>query len=476
MSHNQNATARQLVRQISARDLSALEVVTEALTRCREKGAQLNAFVTLCEEKAVQQAKQIDEKRDKSHKPLAGVPIAIKDNICYQDYPTTCGSHILETFVPPYDATVVKKLISAGAVIIGKTNLDEFAMGSSNENSYFGPVKNPVDENRVPGGSSGGSAAAVAADFVPLAIGSDTGGSIRQPAAFCGIYGLKPTYGAVSRFGLVAYASSLDQIGPFARSVEDLALLFSAIAGHDPCDSTSVNHNHPEYTTLLQSDRKFTIGVPREFFGEGLDAQVADRITQSIDKLKQQGHSIKECSLPLADKAIATYYIIATAEASSNLARYDGVRFGLRESGNKELFDMYCDTRSLGFGDEVKRRIMLGTYVLSSGYYDAYYAKATKVRAMLRRQVLDLFNECDLILSPTTPTPAFRFGEHRENPLEMYLSDIYTVIANLAGVPAISIPVGSTNESMPVGIQFMAPHFEEARLFQIATVLSASRS
>ncbi|MEW5995379.1 MAG: Asp-tRNA(Asn)/Glu-tRNA(Gln) amidotransferase subunit GatA, partial [Candidatus Zixiibacteriota bacterium] len=437
------------------------------------KGRSLNAFIILCKEKALRQAEEIDAKVKAGQPvgPLAGVPIAVKDNICYTDYPTTCGSHILENFVPPYDATVVKRLVDAGAVIIGKTNLDEFGMGSSSETSYFGPVTNPAADGLVPGGSSGGSAAAVAAGIVPVALGSDTGGSIRQPAAFCGIYGLKPTYGAVSRYGLVAYASSLEQIGPLARNVKDLALVYKVITGHDHSDSTSIAFDHPDYPRLLQPERPFTIGVPREFFSEGLDPEIDAWIKKALHDLLERGHTVVDVSIPLADKAIATYYTIATAEASSNLARYDGVLYGLRESGDKELYDMYCDTRSRGFGTEVKRRIMLGAYVLSAGYYDAYYEKAAKVRELFRRSLDDLFKRVDLILSPTTPTAAFRIGERINDPLAMYLSDVYTVIANLAGLPAISVPFGQTSDGRPIGIQFMAPHFGERRLFEIASAM-----
>jgi aspartyl-tRNA(Asn)/glutamyl-tRNA(Gln) amidotransferase subunit A len=473
VSQETTLTAAHLADGVAAGDLSAGELLKAALELGRTEGRRLNAFIILCQEKALRQAQQIDRKVKAGGPvgPLAGVPVAIKDNICYSGYPTTCASHILEGFVPPYDATVVTKLIDAGAIIIGKTNLDEFAMGSSNETSYYGPAKSPVGDDLVPGGSSGGSAAAVAAGIVPIALGSDTGGSIRQPAAFCGIYGLKPTYGAVSRYGLVAYGSSLDQIGLFARNVKDLALAYKVVAGHDPSDSTSVPYEHPEYSELLEPEKSFKIGVPKEFFTEGLDPEIDAGVKQAIRDLQEIGHIFIDISLPLTDKAIATYYTIVTAEASSNLARYDGVRYGLRESGDKDLATMYTDTRTAGFGPEVKRRIMLGTFVLSSGYYDQYYAKASRVRELFRRDFDKAFSQVDLIISPTTPTPAFKFGDKLDDPLTMYLSDIYTVLANLVGIPAISVPHGKTSDGRPVGIQFMAPHFGELSLFEIAFAL-----
>lgn len=402
---------------------------------------------------------------------MAGVPIAIKDNISYTGYPCSCGSHILDKYVPPYDATVVTRLIEAGAVIIGKTNMDEFAMGSSNENSYFGPVKNPVRHDLAPGGSSGGSAAAVAAGIVPVALGSETGGSVRQPASFCGVYGLKPTYGAVSRYGLVAFASSTDQIGPLARTVEDLALVYGVIAGHDPHDATSLRFDHPNYAAMLDTDRKFTVGVPREYFTEGLDPEVNKIVQNAITDLKAEGHKCLDISLPMTDKGIAVYYVVACAEASANLARFDGVKFGLREAGTKELAEMYAETRAKGFGSEVKRRIMLGTYALSSGYYDEYYIKASKVRELIRQDFARAFESVDLIISPTSPTPAFKLGERINDPLAMYLSDVYTVSANLAGIPAISIPYGAVPDGRPVGVQFMARHLDELSLFQVAQLL-----
>jgi len=475
MSDYRKLSAAEIAARVKQAHLSAVEIVQEALDLAKTEGKELNAFITLCEEKALQQARAIDEKvrAGESAGALAGVPVAIKDNICYSGCKTTCGSHILEGFTPPYDATCVTKLIAAGAVIIGKTNLDEFAMGSSNETSYYGSVKNPVRHDLVPGGSSGGSAAAVAQEIVPIALGSETGGSVRQPASFCGVFGLKPTYGAVSRYGLVAFGSSLDQIGPLARNTQDLALVYRIISGRDSNDSTSVAFDHPDYPELLHADRTFKIGVPGEYFTEGLEPDVDECVKKAIHQLQEAGHSFLDISLPLCGKAIATYYIIAPAEASSNLARYDGVKYGLRIGQGKDLLDMYSDTRAAGFGAEVKRRSMLGTHVLSSGYYDSYYRKASQVRELLRREFEEAFETVDLIITPTTPTPAFKLGEKSDDPLAMYLSDIYTVSANLAGIPAISIPFGRVPDGRPVGVQFMAPHLGELSLFQVAHALQA---
>jgi aspartyl-tRNA(Asn)/glutamyl-tRNA(Gln) amidotransferase subunit A len=467
-------SATEIAARVNAGESSAVALAEEALRLARTEGKELNAFITLCEEKALRQADTIDRnvrERRGGTRALAGVPVAIKDNICYTDYPTTCASHILDKFVPPYDATCVTRLIDAGAVIIGKTNLDEFAMGSSNENSYYGAVRNPANHDLVPGGSSGGSAAAVAQGIVPIAFGSETGGSVRQPAAFCGVFGLKPSYGGISRYGLVAFGSSLDQIGPIARSAADLALAYKVASGRDPHDSTSVAFDHPDYAAALGVDRKFTVGIPAQYFAEGLDGEVEEAVEKAIRALEGAGHTFVDISLPLTDKAIAVYYIVASAEASSNLARYDSVKYGLRESGDKSLVEMYGDTRTAGFGDEVKRRIMLGTYVLSSGYYDAYYAKASRVRELLRREFEKAFERVDLIVSPTTPTPAFRIGEKIDDPLAMYLSDVYTAPANLAGIPAISVPVGKASGGRPIGMQFIAPSFAESALFQIAHCL-----
>ena len=400
---------------------------------------------------------------------LAGIPIAIKDNICVRDEETTCSSRILKGFRPPYDATVVKKLKSAGAVLLGKSNMDEFAFGSSCETSCYGPTKNPWDLGRIPGGSSGGSAAAVAADETILALGSDTGGSIRQPAALCGVVGLKPTYGRVSRYGLIAFASSLDQIGPITKDVEDSALLLNTIAGYDEMDSTSVDQSAPDYTKSLVKDvRGLRIGVPKEYFIKGLDKEVEASVKAAIETLKSLGAVVKEISLPHTEYAVATYYIVATAEASSNLARFDGVQYGLRASGARDMIDMYIKTRSEGFGNEAKRRILLGAYCLSTGYYDAYYLKAQKVRTKIREDFDKAFKECDCIITPTSPTPAFRIGEKMDDPLSMYLSDIYTIPANLAGLPAMSIPCGFSKEGLPIGMQILAKAFDEETIFRAA--------
>lgn len=446
-------------------------IVETALSRAKSMGSELNAFLTLCEEKALRQADQFASDSNLRTQPLAGVPIAIKDNICYSDYPCTCGSKILEGYIPPYDATIVTRLIAAGALIVGKTNLDEFAMGSSNENSAFGPVINPVRRDLAPGGSSGGSAVTVSAGIVPLSLGSETGGSVRQPASFCGIYGLKPTYGAVSRYGLIAFASSTDQISPFARNVADLATLFGVIAGHDPMDSTSSTTNYPDFESQLNIPRTFRIGVPKEYFAEGLDSEVEREVRRCLDQLKSLGHTIVDISLPTTGMAIPIYYIVASAEASANLARFDGVRYGLRVGGEQPLMEMYTQTRAAGFGREVKRRIMLGTHVLSSGYYDAYYTKASKVRELLSREYVAALKSVDLIVSPTCPTAAFKLGEKVADPLAMYLSDVYTAPASLVGIPAISIPYGKVNDGRPVGVQFQAKHFDELSLFQIARQL-----
>ncbi len=474
MPDYKSLSAHEIAAGVSSGKLSAVELTQEALKLAKTEGKEINAFITVCEEKAIQQAKAIDASAKKgatSPQPLAGVPVAIKDNISYTDYPTTCASHILDGYKPPYNATVVDRLIDAGAVIIGKTNLDEFAMGSSNENSYFGPVKNPIDHTLVPGGSSGGSIAAVAQKIVPLAFGSETGGSVRQPASFCGVYGLKPTYGALSRYGLVAFGSSLDQIGAVTRCAKDMALAFGVVAGRDDNDSTSVAFDQPNYTAEFETDKKFKIGIPKEYFAEGLDPQVDKVVRSAIKALEKQGHSFVDISLPMSDKGIAVYYIVACAEASSNLARYDGVKYGLRETGSGDLMSMYSSTRANGFGAEVKRRIMLGTYVLSSGYYEAYYRKATKVRELIRRDFENAFKKVDLIISPTCPTPAFKLGEKVTDPLAMYLSDIYTVSANLASICAISVPFGAVSDGRPVGVQFSAPWFGELSLFQIAHML-----
>ncbi|HEV3448959.1 MAG TPA: Asp-tRNA(Asn)/Glu-tRNA(Gln) amidotransferase subunit GatA, partial [Gemmataceae bacterium] len=400
---------------------------------------------------------------------LAGLPVAVKDVLCVKDQPTTCGSKMLEHFRPPYDAHVITRLRQADAVLLGKTNMDEFAMGSSTENSAFQVTRNPWDLQRIPGGSSGGSAAAVAARETPLALGSDTGGSIRQPASLCGVVGMKPTYGRVSRFGLVAFASSLDQVGPFARDVSGAALLLEAIAGHDPRDSTSVDKPVPAYSKSVdQPVKPLTIGVPKEYFGSGLDAEVEQNVRSALKVYAQLGATIKEVSLPNSPFAVAVYYLIATAEASSNLARYDGVHYGYRAKQFTDLIDMYSRSRGEGFGAEVKRRIMLGTYALSSGYKDAYYVKALKVRRLIKEDFDRAFAECDVIMGPTSPTPAFKIGERIDDPLAMYLVDIYTISCNLAGLPGISIPCGFTRAGLPIGLQILAPPFEEEKLLRVA--------
>jgi aspartyl-tRNA(Asn)/glutamyl-tRNA(Gln) amidotransferase subunit A len=405
----------------------------------------------------------------KSGGKLSGIPILIKDNICVNGEETTCASRILKGFRPPYDATVVKKLKLSGSVLIGKANMDEFAFGSSCETSCYGPTKNPWDLARIPGGSSGGSAAAVAADETILALGSDTGGSIRQPASLCGVVGLKPTYGRVSRYGLIAFASSLDQIGPITKDVRDAALLLSVIAGHDEMDSTSVNTPVPDYEKSLVKDVKgLVIGVPKEYFIEGLDEEVDTSVRTAIGVLKDLGAKVVEISLPHTQYAVATYYIVAPAEASSNLARFDGVGYGFRAADSKDMIDMYVKTRSEGFGDEAKRRILLGTYCLSAGYYDAYYLKAQKVRTRIKEDFDNAFKLCDLIVTPTTPTPAFKIGEKASDPLSMYLSDVYTIPANLAGLPAISVPCGFSKNGLPIGLQMLAKPFDEETIFRAA--------
>jgi aspartyl-tRNA(Asn)/glutamyl-tRNA(Gln) amidotransferase subunit A len=455
---------------LETKKVSARELAGEFYRRIDEQNPTLNAFLTLSPERAHAQADRVDAAiaRGESLPALAGVPIAIKDVISTSGTRTTCGSKILENYVPPYDATAVERLDRAGAVFLGKTNCDEFAMGSSNENSAYGPVRNPVALDRVPGGSSGGSAAAVAAGLAVVSLGTDTGGSIRQPAAYCGIPGLMPTYGRVSRYGLVAFASSLDKIGPFSRNIADAATVLSVIAGHDPNDSTSaavpVQNYAAEIEKPLQGVR---IGVPEDYFGAGLDPEVNGKVQTGIALLERLGCVRIPLQMPHTDFATAAYYILATAEASSNLARYDGVRYGLRVPGTT-LTEMYRKTRSRGFGPEVKRRIMLGTYVLSAGYYDAYYLRAQKVRALIARDFAEAFQKVDAIVTPTAPTPAFRLGEKAADPLQMYLADIYTVTGSLAGVPGISIPAGNTKAGLPVGLQIFGAHFREDRVLQIA--------
>jgi aspartyl-tRNA(Asn)/glutamyl-tRNA(Gln) amidotransferase subunit A len=449
--------------------ISSRKLVSTALERISALDKDLHSFISVQAEAALARADEIDALSgdEKKSLPLCGVPIALKDNICTEGVPTTCASKILENFVPPYNATVVEALRAAGAVIVGKTNLDEFAMGSSTENSCFGPTKNPNDPGRIPGGSSGGSAAAVAAGLVPLALGSDTGGSIRQPCCHCGCTGLKPTYGRVSRYGLVAFASSLDQIGPIAADVRDIGLLLSVLSVPDKRDSTCAGKRFTDGKDLYTGHAAgLTVGVPKEYFGEGLSPEVAGPIESLLDKLRASGCATVPVSMPNVGYGIATYYIICTAEASSNLARYDGVKYGYRSADPASLLDMYQTTRREGFGAEVKRRIMLGTYVLSSGYYDAYYLKAASVRTLIARDFDAAFTICDAVVSPVAPAPAFKIGEKCDDPLQMYLTDIYTVSANLAGIPGISVPCGKSN-GIPVGVQFMAPKWREDTLLRL---------
>lgn len=450
------------------REISCSELTKEFLNHIHASEKNLRAFLTVNEETALLKAGEIDCKiaRKELIGPLEGIPVALKDNICTAGIPTTCASRILENFIPPYDATVTEKLKAEGAVLVGKLNMDEFAMGSSTENSGYYTTANPWDLGRVPGGSSGGSATSVAAGEVSYSLGSDTGGSIRQPAAFCGVVGLKPTYGAVSRYGLVAFASSLDQIGPLTKTVKDNALVFNAIAGHDPKDSTSVPFIKPDYTHFLENNVKgLKVGLPKDFFALGLKSEMADVIYKAIGILEQLGAEVEECSLPHMEYAMPAYYIIAPAECSSNLARYDGVRYGYRAEAD-EMIEMFKQTRAEGFGQEVKRRIMLGTYALSSGYYDAYYLKAQKVRTMIKQDFENVFAKYDVLVSPTTPTIAYKFGE-KSDPLSLYMGDVYTIPVNLAGLPAISIPAGFI-DGMPVGMQLIGKHFDEGILYRTA--------
>lgn len=461
------------LRLLKEGKLSLVENVQNFLSRIEER-KNLNAFTFLFAEEAIQKATEVELKiAVGSFGKLAGLVFAVKDVLAIKDKPLTCSSRILENFTSLYTATAVQKLLDEDAIIIGKTNCDEFAMGSSNENSAFGAVKNPLDETRVPGGSSGGSAVAVAANLCDVALGTDTGGSIRQPAAFCGIYGLKPTYGLVSRFGLTAFASSFDCIGPFANSVEDIALTLEVLAGQDKSDSTSINAEKKVYPNLLGNNKqKLKIGIPKEYFVEGLSLEIKEQIELVIHKLKELNFSIEEVSLPHTEFAIATYYILTTAEASSNLARFDGTRYGYRSKQSSSLKEMYNASRSEGFGSEVKRRIMLGTYVLSSGYYDAYYKKAQKVRRKIKEDFVKVFSKIDVLLTPTTPTTAFKLGEKTSDPLEMYLSDIFTTSANLAGIPGINIPIGKDKNNLPMGLQLLANQFEEEKLLQLGSTIT----
>jgi len=463
-------TIHELCKLLEQGETTAVEVTGSIYDRVNDLEPRVAAYLSLAEEKAMEEARGWDERGfDHKTKPLAGVPLAVKDVICTKGMRTTCGSNILANFVPPYDATVALKLKDAGAILLGKTNMDEFAMGSSNENSAFRQTRNPWNLKYIPGGSSGGSAAAVAADECIAAIGSDTGGSIRQPASHCGVVGFKPTYGRVSRYGLVAFASSLDQIGPITKDVRDAALLLQVIAGYDQRDSTSVPKEVPTYAeSLVEGLKGITLGIPREYFVEGLDPAVEQAVRDSIRILEGLGAKCIEVSLPHTDYGVAAYYIIAPAEASSNLARYDGVKYGHRDKTGKTLMDMYQSSRSQGFGAEVKRRIMLGTYVLSAGYYDAYYKKALQVRTLIRQDFLEVFKRCQGLVTPVAPTAAFPLGEKVDDPLQMYLSDVFTLPASLAGIPGISVPCGFSGEGLPIGLQIMAPHFEEGLALRVA--------
>ncbi|MFX4262029.1 Asp-tRNA(Asn)/Glu-tRNA(Gln) amidotransferase subunit GatA [Pelotomaculum propionicicum] len=463
-------TAHELHDLLIKKEISAEELNKAVLDRVESVEDKIGAYITRTRENALDQARAVDQQIKNGEKisPLSGIPVAIKDNMCTYGVKTTAGSKILSNFIPPYSATVVKKLDAAGAALVGKTNLDEFAMGSSTENSGFFTTKNPWDTGRVPGGSSGGSAAAVAAGEAVCSLGSDTGGSIRLPASFCGVVGMKPTYGAVSRYGLIAYASSLDQIGPFARDVTDCALMLNAICGHDPLDSTSAKYPVADYSGFLKDNvRGLKMGVPEEYMAEGIDPEVQSVILKAMEKMESLGAVVEYTSLPHTEYALPTYYLIAPAEASSNLARYDGVRYGIRAKEAEDVIDMFMNTRSLGFGNEVKRRIMLGTYALSAGYYDAYYLKALKVRTLIKEDFDRAFEKYDLLLSPVSPTTAFHIGEKTDDPLQMYLSDICTISVNLAGIPGISIPCGFAG-GMPVGLQLMGKHFDEGTLLRPA--------
>lgn len=464
-------TIHELQEKIKSGDVSAMQIVESVFSRIDAVEERVHSYIRLMKEEALAAAAKSDENIKKGDiQPLTGIPVALKDIVCTKGITTTCGSHILHNFVPPYNATVVEKLSAAGAVFVGKANMDEFAMGSSTETSYFGPTRNPWDLDRIPGGSSGGSATAVAADECIASIGSDTGGSIRQPAALCGVVGMKPTYGRVSRFGLIAFASSLDQIGPFTKDVEDCAIMMNVLAGYDPKESTSVQTEVPDYRQFIGRDiTGWKVGIPKEYFVEGIDPEVAAAVKKAIAVVEKCGGKIVDITLPHTQYCLAVYYIIAPAEASSNLARYDGVKYGFRAADARDLAEMYQKTRRQGFGAEVKRRIMIGTYALSAGYYDAYYGKASQVRALIRRDFDEAFRKCDVILTPTTPTPAFKIGEKTDDPLQMYLSDIFTISTNLAGIPGISVPCGYTAAGLPMGVQFLAGHFEEGKLLQIAS-------
>jgi aspartyl-tRNA(Asn)/glutamyl-tRNA(Gln) amidotransferase subunit A len=463
-----NKTIAELSRSLHNKDISSVELTQHFLERIKKHNGQLNSFITICEDSALAEAKAADEKLQSGQAhPLTGIPIAQKDIFCTKGIKTSCGSKMLDNFISPYDATTISKFKDSGSVMLGKTNMDEFAMGSTTEHSFYGPSKNPWDESCVPGGSSGGSAVAVAARLAPAATGTDTGGSIRQPASLCGITGIKPTYGRVSRFGMIAFASSLDQGGVFTQSAEDAAMILNIMAGHDPKDSTSINHEVPDYTaTLNDSVKGLTIGLPKEYFSKHLDPAMAKAVEAAKTEYEKLGAKFVDVSLPHTDLATSVYYVIAPAECSSNLARFDGVRYGHRCDNPKDLVDLYKRSRGEGFGDEVKRRILVGTYVLSSGYYDAYYIKAQKIRRLIRDDFIKAFETVDAILTPTTPTPAFKIGVEKD-PVDMYLADIFTVATNLAGLPGISIP-GGFIDHLPAGVQLIGKHFDEAKILNIA--------
>lgn len=464
-------TIHELHEKLKKKEITSLDLTEAFLKRIDAVEGKIKAYITVTKEDAIKQAMEADKRiaSGKDITPLTGVPISVKDIFCTKGILTTCASKILNSFVPPYDATVIKKLKEAGAVILGKNNMDEFAMGSSTENSAFFITKNPWNTERVPGGSSGGSAASVSAGECAGSIGTDTGGSIRQPASCCGIVGLKPTYGRISRYGMIAFASSLDQAGPLTKDIKDCAIMLNAMAGYDPYDSTSIDTPVPDYTKALTKDIKgLRVGIPKEYLIKGLDSDVEKAVKEAIEVLKKQGVSVVDVSLPHTDYAIAVYYLVATAEASSNLARYDGVKYGHRAKDSKNLMDMYCKTRDEGFGPEVKRRIMLGTYSLSAGYYDAYYKKASQVRTLIKRDFEEAFKKCDVILTPTAPTPAFKIGEKTADPLTMYLSDIFTISCNLAGIPGLSLPCGFTKDNLPIGLQILGKPLDENTVLKTA--------
>ncbi len=471
MSDILDLTAAALGEKIGAREISSVEATTAYLDRIEKLNGSINAYVTVEKEEALKRAKEIDEKiaAGELKSPLAGVPVAVKDNMCIKGSRTSCSSKILSNFYPTFSSTAVEKLLDAGAVVLGRTNMDEFAMGSTSETSYYGATKNPWDLDRVPGGSSGGSAAAVAADMCATSLGSDTGGSIRQPASFCGVAGIKPTYGRVSRYGLIAYGSSLDQIGPIGKDVRDCALVLETIAGHDKKDSTSVDRDDTDFTSALVNDVKgLKIGVPRDYFAEGIDPEVKENVLNAAKKLREMGAEVEEFDLGMVEYAIPAYYVIACAEASSNLERFDGVKYGYRTKEYTDLHNMYKKTRSEGFGPEVKRRIMLGSFVLSSGYYDAYYVKALRVKALIKKAFDEAFSKYDIILGPVAPTTALKIGESLSDPIKMYLGDIYTVSVNLAGLPGISVPCGYDKKGMPVGLQLLGQTFNEKTIIRAA--------